>query len=478
MHEIYVMNSDGSNQTRLTNNSSRTMRPFPAWSPDGTRIASSSSSRSGYPSSIYVMNADGSGEVQLADTQGHDYLPTWSPDGSRIAFMGAYWIQSTEIRALYVANVDGTGQARLTSRHECYSHTWSPDSTRIAFRRFGEIHAMNADGTEVIQLTDSGGKTGAPSWSPDGSSIFYSSGRSGNSEIYRMNSDGSGQTQLTTQGGTDPDCLPVTNMPTAIPWRLLPLDMYVEYEGNDGWTDYSVPVILENGSQWMYLNVDTPLALSPGLVFTEQGATYAASVETWEDKDQYSPHDFGDLIAIREPVPPYYRVWGLAPDILYSEASFFIRFRVASAATPTAVFFPEIGTIDLTTPFAAMPQSPVDDAAELRAYELGDAIPLPMGVELTFSDLGRVEGELSVAVTARNPDLYYQAAEVPPIEGYIVDDLGRIGRVGRFSFGLGPAMMKETTWNLPMPLGDPGSIQYLIVQCGDFHPFLVRFQMP
>ncbi len=57
---------------------------FPAWSPDGRRIAFESD-RDGNDE-IYVMNADGSGVTRLTDNDAIDRSPAWSPDGRRIAF--------------------------------------------------------------------------------------------------------------------------------------------------------------------------------------------------------------------------------------------------------------------------------------------------------------------------------------------------------------------------------------------------------
>ena len=81
------------------------------------------------------------------------------------------------------------------------SPAWSPDGSRIAFESFRdrnhEIYVMNADGSDVIQLTDNRGFDRSPAWSPDGSRIAFDSDRDGNDEIYVMNADGSGQTNLT-----------------------------------------------------------------------------------------------------------------------------------------------------------------------------------------------------------------------------------------------------------------------------------------
>jgi len=82
-NEIYVMNPDGSNIIRLTNNPAADFTP--AWSPDGTKIAFASN-RDGN-SKIYVMNTDGSSPTRLTNEQADDYDPAWSPSGTKIAFV-------------------------------------------------------------------------------------------------------------------------------------------------------------------------------------------------------------------------------------------------------------------------------------------------------------------------------------------------------------------------------------------------------
>jgi Tol biopolymer transport system component len=81
---------------------------------------------------------------------------------------------------IYTSNVDGTDIRRLTNTVFTESDPeWSPDGTRLVFSRSGtgpssesDIYIMDADGSNVVQLTD-GGINFQPSWSPDGSRVAY-----------------------------------------------------------------------------------------------------------------------------------------------------------------------------------------------------------------------------------------------------------------------------------------------------------------
>ncbi|HET7189911.1 MAG TPA: protein kinase, partial [Gemmatimonadaceae bacterium] len=200
--EIYVMNADGSDQRRLTNDPALDITP--ALSPDGRRIAFTSQRAGGYD--IFVMNADGTDQRQLthfADLGLGATKPTWSPDGKRIAFNS--WVKRVDI---YAIGIDGSGLVKLTDDPAgAHSAAWSPDGRKIAYvsRREGhpEIFVMKADGSEPARLTVNDRGSRNASWSPDGRRIAFQSNRDGDIEIYVMNADGSDQRRLTSTPGED-----------------------------------------------------------------------------------------------------------------------------------------------------------------------------------------------------------------------------------------------------------------------------------
>ncbi len=154
--DIYRIDADGTNLTRLTN----VAKPEtdPAYSPDGTRIAFSRYAV------FYMMGADGSNPYQVTPTTTYyEYEFDWSPDGSKLAF---YWRVGNFIwESIAVSEPDGRGLEHLTGKYgPSHSPTWSPDGASIAFSVHGDIYTMNQDGTKIREIVEEGAAD--PDWGP------------------------------------------------------------------------------------------------------------------------------------------------------------------------------------------------------------------------------------------------------------------------------------------------------------------------
>jgi Tol biopolymer transport system component len=223
-NELYVMNADGSGQTRLTN-SFNVSEGQPAWSPDGTRLLYRKT-----PDNPITQNADiwqidvnpaAPNPRPVLERTGDERYPSYSPDGTKIVFRGDQdLIDHSGDEELYVMNADGTDIVQLTHNDVFDSApAFSPDGTKIAFesaRDSGDplaldIYVMNADGSDVRRLTTDPAHDEGPIFSPDGTKIAFASLRSGQEDIWVMNADGSDQRQLTDDPARDesPDWQPV-----------------------------------------------------------------------------------------------------------------------------------------------------------------------------------------------------------------------------------------------------------------------------
>ena len=95
---------------------------MPNWSPDGSKIAFVSFLDGG--DDIYVMNTDGSGQIRLTNNTADDICPVWSPDGTMIAFASSDPNIDNGAREIYVMNADGSAQTRITNNT---ADDWEPD---------------------------------------------------------------------------------------------------------------------------------------------------------------------------------------------------------------------------------------------------------------------------------------------------------------------------------------------------------------
>ncbi|MFQ6069030.1 MAG: Tol-Pal system beta propeller repeat protein TolB [Candidatus Aminicenantales bacterium] len=238
--ELYMMDYDGHNQTRLT--FSKHQDYMPAWSADGKKIAFTSYRENN--SILYLLDLYAQ-KISIISSKGTNFAPSFSPDGKKIAFCSTM-DGNAEI---YVANSNGKRIKRLTFNSAIdTAPTWSPTSREIAFtsNRGGtpQIYIMDAEGSnlrrvsfggnyhdapawsptgdrivyvsridnifdlyvidlrtkQITKLTESNARNESPSWSPDGRHIVFSSNLSGSIQLYSIDYDGTNFRRLTSQG--------------------------------------------------------------------------------------------------------------------------------------------------------------------------------------------------------------------------------------------------------------------------------------
>jgi Tol biopolymer transport system component len=144
---------------------------------------------------IWVMDEDGGRRRRLTKPAPRDTnasgntTPRWAPSGREIVFVGTGEAkdEAADAQELYVMDADGTDVRQLTSNDDMdFGPSWSPDGKHIVFvriRNFGEedpesfLYVTRADGSDVRLLykpqTNRPTFLGEPSWSPDGRRIVF-----------------------------------------------------------------------------------------------------------------------------------------------------------------------------------------------------------------------------------------------------------------------------------------------------------------
>ena len=168
--QIYKMDANGRNQTRLTRNEARDYSPV--WSPNGKQIAFESIQDGNWD--IYVMNADGGNQQNLTQHPAIDASPDWHPDGIRIAFHRTRDLDAN----IYTMDADGGNVKQVTRLEWAINPKWSPDGRWIAFDWWANppgIYAIEPDTTLLCRISKPGPDVPmfVPGWSPGGSKVMY-----------------------------------------------------------------------------------------------------------------------------------------------------------------------------------------------------------------------------------------------------------------------------------------------------------------
>lgn len=200
---LWILDSNGQNHTKLT--SSDVNESNATWSPDGSRIAFTSSTKEGSEIFVYWLKTNKTARLtQLEKSPGG---LAWSPNGKHIAFTmkidskqpslvnppkkpkGAKWADHPRVTTRLKYEADGSGYTKPRFRH---------------------LFVIDEEGGTARQLSSGDKNFGAPHWSKDGKKLFFSGNHNENweyetrnSEIYVINITSGNVTTLTNRNGPD-----------------------------------------------------------------------------------------------------------------------------------------------------------------------------------------------------------------------------------------------------------------------------------
>lgn len=210
--DIYIMNTNGSNIQKITNDPSRS-EEFVSFSPNGQKLLYTAQDvNNNYQ--LYTSNIDGTNEIAITNFSHSNPFPTssvriqypsWSKDGAKIVFCSdiIYRVNYN----VFLINADGSNLVAITTHStgngRCQGPRLSPDGSKIAYNwaegNNGKIYLIHSDGSNnrlIADFSNTSARIAAePAWSPDGSYIAFVSNKDKTNlndglDIYVMRPDG------------------------------------------------------------------------------------------------------------------------------------------------------------------------------------------------------------------------------------------------------------------------------------------------
>ncbi|PWB70164.1 MAG: hypothetical protein C3F07_17705 [Anaerolineales bacterium] len=201
-NQLCMVNADGTGYQQITNVEAHNY--YPVFSPLGGSIVYASNQNGGY-FDLFLFVFEGTRLIRLTENIGNVISPSFSPDGNTILFANRAAEGPTSLWT--VENTGENPKLLYAGPNTIVGADWSPDGGTIAFAMAVEgpdayeVFLMNADGTNVRQLTRGlPGIGGSLDWSPDGKYLLISAGPQGDKDIFRIDVEAKTATQLTDGG--------------------------------------------------------------------------------------------------------------------------------------------------------------------------------------------------------------------------------------------------------------------------------------
>jgi Tol biopolymer transport system component len=206
-YDIFVATDDGKIEKRLTDTPGYDAEATVNWK-TGNMVYTSLAS---HDLDLWTMKTDGSGKKRLTTKTGYDGGAVYSRDGKKLVWRANYPKDGEQMdrykslladnltapmkMEIVVADADGKN-AKTVTDFGCasFAPTFTPDGKKILFssnkhacdsRKF-ELYMMNLDGSALEQVTNFGGFTSFPEFSPDGKTLVFCSDKDAK-ERYEFN---------------------------------------------------------------------------------------------------------------------------------------------------------------------------------------------------------------------------------------------------------------------------------------------------
>ncbi|MEO0895810.1 MAG: hypothetical protein AAFY71_05400 [Bacteroidota bacterium] len=206
--DLYLLDTESRAARPLTSGDAKEGQA--SFQPDGINLVYKST-RDDIKGEFYQQSIKDTLSKRLTENLLYDMAPAVSPDGKRIASCQELK-QDASVKSVFtgISIMDlSSGESKVltaAAAQDCMPD-WSPNGKKIAFHRCEkgscQIYVMNADGSELNNISNDEFDSRWPKWSPDGEWIAYTTSRNGQSDIYLMRADGSMKQAFTSDGGRD-----------------------------------------------------------------------------------------------------------------------------------------------------------------------------------------------------------------------------------------------------------------------------------